>query len=62
VGTALRKATSSPRRLMALASPSDSPATFERKASDCRRLGFLVGMIAQLGGLRGADGRSSQRG
>ena len=45
VGIALRKLTSSPRRLLALASPSDAPETFVRKASACRRFGFLVGML-----------------
>jgi len=45
VGIALRKLTSSPRRLLALASPSHAPETFARKASTCRRFGFLIGML-----------------
>ena len=45
VGIALRKLTSSPRRLLALASPSDAPEIFVRKASACRRFGYLIGML-----------------
>ena len=46
IGTGLRKVTSSPRRLAALASPVDTPDIFRRKASSCRRLGYLVGMLS----------------
>ena len=45
VGIALGKLTSSPRRLLALLSASDAPEIFVRKASACRRFGFLIGML-----------------
>ncbi len=39
------KVTSSPRRLLSLALPGNSPDLFERKASSCRRIGYLMGML-----------------
>jgi glycosyltransferase involved in cell wall biosynthesis len=53
IAVAFHKLTSSPRRLLALASPSQVPETFERKASTCRRLGFLVGMFTLPRRIRG---------
>jgi len=55
VGAALRKLFSSPRRLLALVLPASTPERFARRASSCRRIGYLMGIL-------GAGSRTRARG
>jgi glycosyltransferase involved in cell wall biosynthesis len=55
IGVALRKLFSSPRRLLALVLPATTPERFARRASSCRRIGYLMGIL-------GAGSRTSARG
>jgi glycosyltransferase involved in cell wall biosynthesis len=45
VARALRKLSSSPRRLAALVLPASTPQRFARRASSWRRIGFLMGSL-----------------
>jgi glucosyl-dolichyl phosphate glucuronosyltransferase len=55
IGVALRKLFSSPRRLLALVLPASTPESFARRASSCRRIGYLMGIL-------GAGSRTRARG